>query len=269
MAALTKNEIVELKSEIKVGNETYPVGTRFVVTKVTKEKIHLSQLKQDHTLNGSFSGKIASILNVFVSTNTKYIEPKAASVQVKKGNFYTFKKEFNESGSKFPVGTRVVIIKGGKCPQFITQAMDGRVFTVNTHFITEFFDAAEAAQCELTADWQVKGLQERQGEETRNFIFNLYYKGKKMGDASNDGQGGCHRVHVYGDEWKVLNKAALEICKAVDTSKSDQFAIREHDVEEYLVDFFLDNYNGLSTLKDYLERRVKDWCDTVSRHLSK
>lgn len=271
MADLAKNEIVEIKAQIKVGDKTYPAGTRFVVMKVTTAKIHLSQLNEDNTISeNGINGSITAIQLRFASTGKKYVAPKGTSVEAKKGDFFSFKKEFNDNGIKFPVGTRVVLVKGGQRPEFFThftQESGHNVegLTIYPQFITEHLEAAEAAVCDLTADWKMKGLKERTGEETRNFEFNLYYKGKRVGGASNDGCGGSHRVHVYNDDWKALNKAALEICKAADTTKSGQFSIKAHDVEEYLINFFLDNHNGLSPLKDYLEDQVKDWCKMVNR----
>ncbi|MCS4089623.1 hypothetical protein [Rhizobium sp. BK176] len=40
-------------------------------------------------------------------------------------------------------------------------------------------------------------VNDRMSEETTNFSLDLYVDGKKFAFVSNDGRGGCHRVHPY------------------------------------------------------------------------
>lgn len=274
MAKFSKNEIVTLNQTLKVGDVTYTKGSRFVVEKTTSTKTHLALLDDKGCLTGKgINGGHSAIERACTSTNTKFVAPKAKGADVKKGDFMVFKEEYKDDELRFPVGTRIVIVKGGAKPAFETfykqenksvSYVSG--LSVHPDFITQFLEKSEPVKCELTADFQMKGLKERTGEETRNFEMSLYYKGKKIGEASNDGYGGCHRIYMNHEAWNNLIEKGLEIAQAVSTIKGEKFQVTKHDIEENTVDFFLENFHGLSTYKDYIERYVRGWCLLVQKN---
>lgn len=278
MSTFTKNEIIELKRDLTVGDASYSAGQKFVVTKVTPTKTHVTLLdnKGELVAEKGLIGTHKSIAGVMSKTNTAFLVKKADHSALKKGNFYTFKQDFKEDEIFFPAGTRVVLVKGGAKPVFETfyrqqnpKASYLSGLGVSPSFFEKFMTPAEAEICELTKDWCIKGLKERTGEETRNFECNVYYKNKKVGEASNGGYGACHSIHVHTPEWEKLIDQAFEIIKPLDNRKEDHMKIKRHDLDEIIIDFFLENHGGLSNLKDYLTRYAVSWLNFVEKHSKK
>jgi hypothetical protein len=56
---------------------------------------------------------------------------------------------------------------------------------------------------------------ERLSEETNAFTADVWYKGKKVGYAKNDGHGGCTYIHSYGNENHELFKEAMKYAESL------------------------------------------------------
>lgn len=278
MTTFSKNEILELKRDLTVGDVPYTAGQKFVVTKVTPTKTHTTLLNNNGELDSEkgLIGSHKSIAGVMSKTNTAFIAKKPDYSAIKKGNFYTFNKNFkDDDGMEFPAGTRVVMVKGGAKPVFETfyRQKSPKLSNVNglgvhPKFVEQFLSPAEAVTCELTKDWCIKGLKERTGEETRNFELSVYFKNKKVGEASNGGYGACHSIYIDTPEWKKLNEQAFAIVQPLDNCKEERMKLKLHDMEEIIIDYFLENHGGLSTLNDYLVRYAMSWCNLTKAELA-
>lgn len=277
MTTFSKNEILELKRDVTVGDSAYSAGQKFVVSKVTPTKTHTILLTNNGELDSEkgLMGSHKSIAGVMSKTNTAFVAKKPDHSALKKGNFYTFKCDFAEDDIFFPAGTRVVLVKGGAKPKFETfyrqknsneSNLSG--LGVSPIFFEKFMTPAEAVTCELTKDWCIKGLKERTGEETRNFELSVYFKNKKVGEASNGGYGACHSIYIDTPEWKKLNEQAFAIVQPLDKRKEERMKLKLHDMEEIIIDYFLENHGGLSTLNDYLVRYAMSWCNLTKEELA-
>lgn len=274
MSKFSKNEIISLDRDLKVGDIEYKQGQRFVVAQKTPLRLTITMLNNDGSLNAKqLSGK-PELFHLFSSTNTKYAPPKADTSDIKKGNVYTFKKPFENEQVSYPVGARAILVKGGARPEFFSyhsqknKMINGLIVT--PEFIETYFELSEPVKCDLTDAWEIKGLKQRQGEETPNFEFNLYHNGKKVGGASNDGYGGSHRIGTTTDAWDKLVDEAFKVVKSFEPEDvTDQMIISRHNIEEAIVDFFLEGVKGLITLKDYLQRYSDSWYEMTKKYSRK
>lgn len=266
MAHFSKNEILELNKDQTMMNEKFIKGQKFVVTKCSKESVSIYPLKDNGTLSEKgYAVDTIGIVRVFNTTNTTYNPPKLKNT-TKKGMIFEFSKNFSDGDIVYPKGTRVIIVKGGNKPEFFTNFTQPKKglshisgYQVCQNFINDFFTPAEPIVCELTKDFSYKGLKEGQGEETRNFYCEICFKKKVIGSASNDGQGGSHRINIYkSPEWDVLLDEAFKILQELQVNEKESYKIvKKHDVDEIVIDYLCGNYVGLIDLKAYLSDYVK------------
>ena len=265
MGTFSKNEIVKLNKDLVIAPNTYPANTLFFVEKAQDKKFTIAELKDGAPTGRTLSADIRAFNGLISSTNTLY--KKAKAVSVKKGDFFTFKTEFVQDEVKFPVGTRIVFTKGGANPAFETLYKQEILKQVNglgvsEDFILKYLERAERAECEVTKDFDLKGVKHfttRHGDG--GFEASLYFKGKKIGNLSNDGYGGCNNIDIdrkYSADWDKLITKGLEFSGVIGKQEGIR-EITKHQVEETTVEFFLTNHNGLISYKEYIEAEAHEW----------
>ena len=273
MTKFVKNEILILKSNLKLASSDYKKGQRFVVTRATATKAHLNLLDENNMLveDSAITGSTSSIAAFFNTSNQKLII-KTSDAGVKKGDFFTFKMDFKNDDIIFPKGTRVVINKAGANPQFTTlyKQENGNTYglAVSPAFIKKYLEPTEAAECDLSRDWKVKALKAQDTQDGYSFTFNLYYKGKKAACAGNFGIGGPNYTHSVTAEWTKLIDDAIAFAAPLDQSH-DKYYSCCGKMEESLVEFFFANQNGLQSLTDYLTASINEWNKFTKKHSHK
>ena len=81
---------------------------------------------------------------------------------------------------------------------------------------------------------------ERMSQETNCFVADLYINGKKVGEASNEGHGGCTNYGSDTPEGRKLIKEAEAYCKALPKVKSEELKFEYDNSLENVIDEFLE-----------------------------
>lgn len=76
---------------------------------------------------------------------------------------------------------------------------------------------------------------ERMSEETNCFAADLYINGKKVGEAKNDGQGGCTNYYTYTKENNEIIRQAEEYFKSL-PMKVSEYGFKYQPSLEYAID---------------------------------
>ena len=281
MLPITKNDIVVATNTIRTTSNTWFKGTRFVAeTSGSKasDKIGLVPLDKNGEKNGfGILCPLKELDEHFKRTSDKYSNA-AVQKSFKKDqilqlnqNWQTMQKSFKkgqilqlnqnwqtiylEQSIVIEKDVRALVAEGGTNPVLIIAQSYDRlpiVVQVSNANITKYFVDAQPIFDPKLKHFDVKNLQEIQGEETRCFTFDLTVKGKVVGYAQNNGCGGAHHVAFSDQEQRKIFK---DIVQHYAEQIGESVSLTEDSVVEYYLN---GHHKGFITFDTHL-RLLQDF----------
>lgn len=262
MLPITKNDIVVATNTIRTTSNTWFKGTRFVAeTSGSKasDKIGLVPLDKNGEKNGfGILCPLKELDEDFKRTSDKYSNA-AVQKSFKKGQILQLNQNWQtiylEQSIVIEKDVRALVAEGGTNPVLIIAQSYDRlpiVVQVSNANITKYFVDAQPIFDPKLKHFDVKNLQEIQGEETRCFTFDLTVKGKVVGYAQNNGRGGAHHVAFSDQEQRKIFKDIVQ-------HYAEQIGESVSLTEDSVVEYYLNGYHkGFITFDTHL-RLLQDF----------